>query len=219
MLVPLDELSPRTRPRWLRISLTLIPAIAFMILLWFGLMRSTTKATIGNAAPDFELPSVTTGEIISSEDLKGRPVVINFWASWCIPCREEAPLLERAYREYRDDGVIFLGVNIKDADSAARAFIEEFDITYPNVRDVNQELTRPFGVLGLPETFFLDHNWTFFGTVRGDQTSQQEGTVVRGAISEEELVTKVELLIQRSCEKKISHCASPGYVAPAQLLT
>ncbi len=201
MLVPLDEVAPNTRPRWLRISLTLIPAIAFTTVLWFGLMRSTMKTTVGNAAPDFELPSVTTGEMISSEDLKGRPVVINFWASWCIPCREEAPLLERAWRQYRDDGVIFLGVNIKDADSDARAFIKDFQITYPNIRDVNQQLSQPFGVLGLPETFFLDHDWTFFGTIRGAQTSEQEGTVVRGAISEEELVTNVELLVRRAASR------------------
>ena len=198
MLVPLDEVETKSRSRWLRITLALVPAVAFMVLLWFGLMRSSTKATVGNAAPEFELPSVTTGETISSDDLKGRPVVVNFWASWCIPCREEAPLLERTYREYRDDGVIFLGVNIKDAKSDAEDFMEEFGITYPNVRDVDQQLTRPFGVIGLPETFFLDHEWTFFGTLKGEETAQQEGTVVRGAISEQELVTNLELLVRRA---------------------
>ena len=201
MLVPLDEVETKSRSRWLRVVLALVPAVAFMMLLWVGLMRSSTEATVGNAAPDFELPSVKPGETISSEDLKGRPVVVNFWASWCIPCREEAPLLERAYREYRDDGVIFLGVNIKDAKTDAEGFIEEFGITYPNVRDVDQQLTRPFGVLGLPETFFLDHEWTFFGTVRGEQTAEQEGTVVRGAISEQELVTNIDLLIKRAASK------------------
>ena len=198
MLVPLDELETRSRSRWLRVVIALVPAVAFMGLLWFGVMRSSSKPTAGNAAPEFELPSVTTGKMISSEDLKGRAVVVNFWASWCIPCREEAPLLERAYREYRDDGVIFLGVNIKDAQSDAEKFIEEFGITYPNVRDVDQELTQPFRVLGLPETFFLDQDWTFFGTVKGEQTAEQGGTVVRGAISEQELVTNVELLVRRA---------------------
>lgn len=201
MLVPLNELETKSRSRWLRVTLALVPAVAFMALLWFGLTRSSSQATVGNPAPEFELPSVTTGEMISSDDLKGRPVVVNFWASWCIPCREEAPLLERAYREYRDDGVIFLGVNIKDAKSDAEDFIEEFGITYPNVRDVDQQLTRPFGVLGLPETFFLDHDWTFFGTVKGEQTAEQEGTVVRGAISEQELVTNLELLVRRAAAR------------------
>lgn len=200
-LVPLDEVSSRPRSRWRRLALAILPGLAFITLLWFGLMRSSTQATVGNTAPEFELPSVTTSEMISSDDLKGRPVVVNFWASWCIPCREEAPLLERACRRYRDHGVIFLGVNIKDAESDARAFIKEFGITYPNVRDVNQTLVRPFGVLGLPETFFLDHDWTFFGTVKGDEMAQQEGTVVRGAISEDELLTNVELLIRRAASK------------------
>ncbi len=201
MLVPLDEVTKGTKPQWWRLMVTLVPAIAFMALLWFGLMRATTEATVGSAAPAFELPSVTTGETITSAELEGHPVVVNFWASWCIPCREEAPLLERAYREYRDDGVIFLGVNIKDAESDARDFIEDFGITYPNVRDLDQQLTRAFGVIGLPETFFVDHDWTFFGTVRGEQTGEQEGTVVRGAISEQELVTNVELLVRRAASR------------------
>lgn len=202
-MVPLDELQTdggRRRP-W-RIVVALVPALAFVALLAFGLARSGSKATVGNSAPEFELPLLAKqGETLSSDDLKGHPVVVNFWASWCIPCREEAPLLEQAWREYRDEGVIFLGVNIKDAESDAEAFIQEFGLTYPNVRDLDQELTRPFGVTGLPETFFIDHNWTFFGTVRGGEVGQDQGTVVLGAISEEELVTNVELLVRRAASE------------------
>ncbi len=198
-MVPLDELEPeRPRARLWRIVFALVPAIAFIALLWFGLMRSGSRATVGKTAPDFELPFTGSERTVSSDDLKGSPVVVNFWASWCIPCREEAPLLERTWREYRDDGVVFLGVNIKDAESDAESFIEKFGLTYPNVRDLNQELTRPFGVRGLPETFFIDHEWRFFGTVRGSEVGQEEGTVVLGAISEDELVNNVELLVRRA---------------------
>jgi hypothetical protein len=94
--------------------------------------------------------------------------------------------------------VVFLGVNIKDAESDARRFVEEFDITYPSVRDLDQSLTRDFGVKGLPETFFVDHRWTFIGAISGAKTGDQLGTVILGAISEEELVSNVEILIRRA---------------------
>jgi hypothetical protein len=90
------------------------------------------------------------------------------------------------------------GVNIKDAKSDAERFVEQFDITYPVVRDVNQELTRALGVRGLPETFFVDHRWRFLGTIAGAREGEQAGTVVLGAVSEEDLVNTVEALIHRA---------------------
>lgn len=202
-MVPLDELegAPRTRSRVLRVSIVLVPALIFVGLLWFGLMRSGPQATVGGEAPEFELPTLS-GDTLSSADLKGRPVVINFWASWCLPCREEAPLLERTWRQYRDEGVVFLGVNIKDAESDARDFVDEFDITYPIVRDLNQEMTRRFGVRGLPETFFADHEWRFVGAESGSRTGEQQGTVILGAITEEQLLTHVEILLRRAAEEE-----------------
>ena len=75
-------------------------------------------------------------------------MVLNFWASWCIPCREEAPLLEKTWRAYRDQGVLFLGVSMKDARSDAKSFVKDFGVTYPTVRDLDQRLTKDFGVKG-----------------------------------------------------------------------
>jgi cytochrome c biogenesis protein CcmG/thiol:disulfide interchange protein DsbE len=200
-VVPLDELEKArpTRPRLLRVVIVLAPALLFVGLLWFGLMRSGSEATVGDTAPDFELPTLSGGTL-SSDDLKDHPVVVNFWASWCLPCREEAPLLERTWRRYRDEGVVFLGVNIKDAESDAKAFVEEFDITYPMVRDLDQELTRAFGVRGLPETFFVDHKWNFVGTESGSRTGEQQGTVILGAITEDQLLNQVEILLRRAAE-------------------
>jgi cytochrome c biogenesis protein CcmG, thiol:disulfide interchange protein DsbE len=197
-MVPLDEVRERRRRRSvLRVAAMVVPAFGFVALLYFGLTRTGTQATVGDPAPDFEL-STLDGGTLSSEDLKGHPVVVNFWASWCVPCREEAPLLERMWRRYKDDGVIFLGVNIKDAESDAKAFVDEFKITYSVVRDLDQRLARAFGVQGLPETFFIDHDWTFVGAESGARRGEQQGTVVLGAISEEQLVTNVELLIRRA---------------------
>lgn len=192
-----SEDAPRRRSRAFRIAVTLVPALAFIGVLWIGLARTGSQAESGSAAPSFELPLLDGSGMLTDENLRGRPVVINFWASWCIPCREEAPLLEKTWRAYRDQGVVFLGVNIKDAESDARRFVQDFDITYPIVRDLDQSLTQDFGVKGLPETFFVDHRWTFIGTISGAKTGDQQGTVILGAISEEELVSNVEILIRR----------------------
>jgi len=181
-----------------RILLALVPALAFIAILWFALARTGSQAVSGNAAPSFELELLDGSGVLTDEKLKGKPVVINFWASWCIPCREEAPLLEKTWRAYKNDGVIFLGVNIKDAESDAKRFVDEFGITYPTVRDLDQSLTKDFGVKGLPETFFVDHRWTFIGAISGAQAGDQQGTVVLGAISEDELVSNIEILIRRA---------------------
>lgn len=186
-----------SRSRSFRLAIALVPALAFVGVLWIGLARTGQQAQSGSAAPSFELPLLEGSSTLSDEDLRGKAVVVNFWASWCIPCREEAPLLERTWRAYRDRGVVFLGVNIKDAESDARRFVDEFDMTYPNVRDLDQNLTRQFGVKGLPETFFIDHRWTFMGAISGAKTGDQAGTVILGAISEDELVSNIEILLRR----------------------
>ena len=188
---------PSTRPRWVRLFASLSPAVLFLAVLSVAVFRSDTKAVSGSEAPGFELELLDGTGRLSDEDLRGKAIVVNFWASWCIPCREEAPMLERAWKMYRDDGIVFLGVNIKDAESDARKFVKQFGITYPNVRDLDQRLSTEFGVKGLPETFFVDHRWTFVGAISGPNAGDQQGTVVLGAISEDELITNIEILIRR----------------------
>ena len=112
---------------------------------------------VGKPAPDFRMPLFNGGQLELSQHLN-KPLVINFWASWCPPCWEEAPILEAAWRAYRDSGVLFVGVDIQDSEGDARDYLEEFDVTYPNGRDGDGRITVEYGVIGLPVTFFVDRN-------------------------------------------------------------
>jgi cytochrome c biogenesis protein CcmG/thiol:disulfide interchange protein DsbE len=198
-VVPVEEQAvPRNRSRARRLLLMLLPAVIFVGVLAYGLLHSAPDTGAGSEAPQFDLPKLDGEGRISSSDLHGRPVVLNFWASWCAPCREEAPRLERTWREYRGDGVVFLGVNIKDTESDARRFVEEFDITYPVVRDTDLHLASDLGVYGLPETFFIDHEWRLLASSSTEQVGEEGSTVVLGAISEEQLRSNVEILIRRA---------------------
>jgi cytochrome c biogenesis protein CcmG/thiol:disulfide interchange protein DsbE len=110
----------------------------------------------GSMAPDFSLPALDgSGNIVLSE-LRGDVVVLNFWASWCVPCRREAPALQAAWEDYRDRGVQFIGVNHQDARASAQAYERELGITYPSVFDPAGDVALDFGLLGLPTTLIVD---------------------------------------------------------------
>jgi cytochrome c biogenesis protein CcmG/thiol:disulfide interchange protein DsbE len=134
------------------------PAIAVLALLAYGFVvepRYIRSPLLSRPAADFTLRLLDGGELALSQ-LRGKVVFLNFWASWCPPCRAEARDLEAAWQRYKSDGVVFVGVNTLDDESRARAFIEEFGITYPNGRDQGGRITVDYGVWGLPETFFID---------------------------------------------------------------
>ena len=124
-MVPTNELEPPPPPRRRR---TLIAGIAIVVvggLLIVGLQRAPPQGV----APPFTLPRLDGAGSISSAHLKGTPLVVNFFASWCVPCREEAPLLERAWLRFKGQGVQFIGVNVTDTKSSARDFVRKFSIT------------------------------------------------------------------------------------------
>jgi len=107
-------------------------------------------------APDFELPLLGEDGSLRLSDLRGDIVVLNFWASWCSPCRLEAPDLQAVWQEYRGRGVRFLGVDETDDEFAAQGFIREFAITYPSVFDPSGSLADDYGFIGLPATYVID---------------------------------------------------------------
>ncbi len=196
-MVPIDELEDfgsKSRTRKL-IAIGVVGAVAAAALGYGLLQPAPDRSSAGRAAPDFELPLLTSEGTLSSEELKGSPVVVNFFASWCAPCREEAPLLQQTWEEYRDQGVTFIGVSIRDAASDAEDFIQEFGITYPVVHDPAEALAAKIGVRGLPETYFIDEEWRFAGASSGKRIANRQGTVWFGPISEEELKRALDRML------------------------
>jgi cytochrome c biogenesis protein CcmG/thiol:disulfide interchange protein DsbE len=123
----------------------------------FAVANYRARAEVENTpAPDFELPSLDDGTPIALSSLRGQVVVLNFWASWCAPCRLEAPGLRRVSERYRERGVRFLGVDYRDDDAAGRAFVEEFRLRYPSVTDPSGSLAYDYELIGFPTTFIID---------------------------------------------------------------
>ena len=150
----------------LRSWLWLLVVLALGGLFYWGMQRNPKElpsvlAKERRPAPDFTLPVLPPyredwGETLRLSDHLGKkPVVLNFWASWCLPCYEEAPVLEATWRRYRDR-VLFLGINTQDKEEEALRFIAQFGLTFPQVYDPRGRVGVDYGMYGVPETFFID---------------------------------------------------------------
>jgi cytochrome c biogenesis protein CcmG/thiol:disulfide interchange protein DsbE len=135
--------------------LVIAVAVAFVTLLALRLWQSKrSEHRADGMAPPLEFTTFD-GQTINLDNLIGQGVVVNFWASWCDPCREEAELLEMAWRREKDNGIVFLGLDYLDQEPAAKKYLDEYDITYPNGPDLRSEAARRYGIKGVPETFFI----------------------------------------------------------------
>jgi len=167
-----------------------LPVLGLLLLLAWASLRSGGGPGVGvnqdfgvvdiesRNATDFNL-QLMNGDNLSLEELRGRVVMVDFWASWCAPCRQEAPILAQVYREYAattgtaGGGVEFVGVNIWDQENNARNYLEDFDVPYPNGIDASGVIAINYGVRGIPEKFFIDRDGVirqkFVGPMHADK--------------------------------------------------
>jgi cytochrome c biogenesis protein CcmG, thiol:disulfide interchange protein DsbE len=141
------------------------------LLIWKIASDDAPVASVGKPVPHFDLPTLSGDERVAVADHVGKPMVINFWATWCVPCRTEAPLLERAAKRY-DDRVVFIGVDVRDFNGDAKNFVEKHGLTYLIAYDGPAKLWEPWGITGLPETFFVDRNGMIIDHKVGEITDE-----------------------------------------------
>jgi cytochrome c biogenesis protein CcmG/thiol:disulfide interchange protein DsbE len=133
-------------------------------------------------APSFELPRIDGTGTLRLASLDGRVRVLNFWATWCIPCKQEAPRLEAAWNRYRARGVVFVGIDSQDLSSDARAFAHNHGLTYPLVHDGPGKTYGPYDLSGFPETFFVDRRGRVVGHVAAEITARELNAGIRRAL-------------------------------------
>lgn len=180
-------------PRWsgVRAAAVAVVVVAIGVGAVFGwrLVGGSTvvdSPLIGRPAPAAALPQLDAGGTVSLADLRGDVVVVNFWASWCVACRGEHPVLVEAARDYRDRGVTFLGVDYQDSPGSARAFLDELGRGGPNylyVSDPGSRAALDFGLFGVPETFVLDPDGVIAAKITGPVTTGQLDGVLEAVLA------------------------------------
>ncbi len=139
--------------------------VALLGLLGWKVLKGDSNAVTGSlssgksiVAPDFTLSRLEGDGTLALSSLRGKVVVLNFWASWCGPCKDETPLLQKGWSRWEGKDVVFVGIDVKDFRGDAQAFVKRFGVTYPNVYDGKGSTVGRYGVTGFPETFFVDRS-------------------------------------------------------------
>jgi cytochrome c biogenesis protein CcmG/thiol:disulfide interchange protein DsbE len=158
-----------------------LAAVAGLLgLLVWRLVHQSKPPKIGGPAPAFSSKRVDTRGTLDLASLRGKPVVLNFWASWCGPCKGEATTLEQAWRRYKSQGVVFVGVDYHDVTGDARRFLAHHDITYPTVQDGSGMIADRYGVSAVPETYFIDRRGHLVGEHIKGTVANQKDKFIRG---------------------------------------
>jgi cytochrome c biogenesis protein CcmG/thiol:disulfide interchange protein DsbE len=182
---------PVRRRRGLAVAAVLLPVVLFALLLASGLGRDPDRLPselVGVSAPEFSLPRLGDDGTVDLASLRGQVVVVNFWASWCQACKEEHPALLAAWDRYRDRGVVLVGVDFEDTESAALDYAATMSGDWPLVGDPGSRTAIAYGVFGVPETFVIAPD----GTIAGKRV---------GAVSYEWLTDRIEAALRTRSER------------------
>jgi cytochrome c biogenesis protein CcmG/thiol:disulfide interchange protein DsbE len=150
--------------------LALAGVAGLLALLVWKLDHQQHAPPVGSKAPAFTLHRLDGSGTVSLASLHGRAVVLNFWASWCIPCKSEAPVLERDWTRYRDRGVVFLGVDYHDLAPDARVFVQRHDLTFEMLEDGSGKVTGSYGISQVPETYVVSRQGRIVAHLAGPIT-------------------------------------------------
>ncbi len=172
-------------------GLILVVALALILLLGVRLAQANQPALATGAAPGFEFKTFE-GQTYRLVDLHGKPVVLNFWASWCQPCRQEAPILQATWEQYKTQNLLVLGVDYVDTEPEAKKYLQEFKITYPNGPDLGTVISQAYHITGVPETYFITREGKLLDGV--DANGKPYGNWI-GPIPEAALRERVEKLL------------------------
>jgi cytochrome c biogenesis protein CcmG/thiol:disulfide interchange protein DsbE len=160
-----DDVPARVQQKLSPMAVALIlVAVAVLAVIGYALHERNKGDLNSGPAPAFSVTIwnfdqlAMAGQPVSLSSLKGKTIVLNFWASWCIPCQQEAPMFERVWNDYKDQGVVFLGVDAKDPDKDVLAYIQEYGLTYPHALDQGGRMSKAYRTTGFPETFIIDGN-------------------------------------------------------------
>jgi len=140
------------------LKIMLIITLASVLTMGFamaGCSSNSTAPTVGNLAPNFQLDNLE-GESVSLSDFRGKPVMLNFWATWCPPCVSEMPYIQQMYEEWRDKGLILLVIHMGGSPSQVKEFLQSHNLSLPVLLDINQDVAQKYGIQYIPTTFFID---------------------------------------------------------------
>ncbi|RXT13854.1 thiol-disulfide oxidoreductase ResA [Ammoniphilus sp. CFH 90114] len=165
-----------------RMAILAVIFIGIAVALYNGFVKDKSVVKTGELAPDFVLQTLD-GERFQLSDYRGKGIVLNFWGTWCQPCEAEMPDLEEAHKKYKDQGVMVVGLNIRQPEVTVRPFVERYNLTFPIVMDRTNEITQLYEIGPIPTTYFIDPK----GVVKK--------IVIGGPMSEETIVNNIKLIV------------------------